>query len=99
MIIISISILLNIILIVALFAAIKIIKNKLKVIDKYEEWVVLLNNKLHSTYIRLKNIDDRQMFEKDDDVGFVFNDILQLIKEIDEKTEQQEEQENKEIAK
>jgi hypothetical protein len=30
-------------------------------------------------------VDDRNLFEKDDDVGATFESILQIIKEFDEK--------------
>ena len=35
----------------------------------------------------LKDLDDKQMFEKDDDVGFVFSEIIKLIEKLKERTE------------
>ena len=30
-------------------------------------------------------VDDKNLFEKDDDVGFVFTEIVRITKEFDEK--------------
>ena len=35
---------------------------------------------------KLKEIDDKNIFEKDDDVGFVFSEIVKLIELIKEKS-------------
>ena len=37
---------------------------------------------INNTYQKLKLIDDRQLFEKDDDVGFVFTNIVKLIEKL-----------------
>lgn len=34
---------------------------------------------MNQTYKRLKNIDNRDIFEKDDEVGVAFTDILNTI--------------------
>jgi hypothetical protein len=39
------------------------------------------------TYSKLKDLDDKQMFEKDDDVGFVFSEMVKLIEKLKERTE------------
>ncbi len=39
-------------------------------------------NDLKDAYIKLKQIDDREIFEKDDDVGFIFTSIIELIEKI-----------------
>ncbi len=46
---------------------------------------------LSNTYKNLKIIDDKQIFEKDEDVGFVFLDILTLIEKLKTKYDYQEE--------
>ena len=75
-----------------------IIKSKLKIIDIYEGWVIIARNRCHDAYLKLKSIDDRQMFEKDDDVGVVFSDILKLTKELNEKIEDDEEEDAEEVG-
>ena len=73
-----ISIILNVILFI-------LVKNNLNKIDIYEKWILNYRELVKKTYTSLKEIDERQMFEKDDDVGFVFTSILSIIKELDEK--------------
>jgi hypothetical protein len=47
--------------------------------EQYEQWISDIQLAISKTYANLKQIDDRQLFEKDDDVGFVFSDIVKLI--------------------
>lgn len=47
--------------------------------EQYEKWIVDIQEAINITYKRLKQIDDKQLFEKDDDVGFVFTNIVKLI--------------------
>lgn len=64
-----------------------IIKNKLKIIDIYEKWIIITRYKCQNAYLKLKKIDDKQMFEKDEDVGFIFSEMLKIIEELNEKIE------------
>lgn len=48
-------------------------------IDTLEDWIVEFKNLINETYKKLKVIDDRDIFEKDDDVGIVFNEIKNII--------------------
>jgi hypothetical protein len=54
-------------------------------IEKYEAWVLSVIDECQKTYLRLKEIDDKQMFEKDDDVGWIFSKILKIIEELESK--------------
>ena len=76
----SLSVLVNI-------STIIIIKKKLKIIDIYQDWVLTTISKLQNTYIRLKEIDDKQMFEKDDDVGVAFKNILDAVDSLNKEIE------------
>ena len=55
-----------------------------KKIETYEEWVSKFRTEITNVYARLKMVDDKNLFEKDDDVGFVFSEILRVTKEFDE---------------
>lgn len=48
-------------------------------IDILEEWLIDFKQLINNTYKKLKNIDERGMFEKDDDVGVIFKNILEII--------------------
>lgn len=50
--------------------------------EQYEQWISDIEVAITVTYNKLKAIDDRQMFEKDDDVGFVFSNIVKLIEKL-----------------
>ena len=73
-----ISIILNVLLAKAL--SIHVYK-----LDVYEQWILSAREQVEKTYSDLKFIDEQQIFEKDDDVGFVFTNILELIKNLNQK--------------
>jgi hypothetical protein len=64
-----------------------VIKNNLLKISIYEGWILSTLNECKQAYLRLKEIDDKQMFEKDDDVGFIFTSMLNIIDELEKKIE------------
>jgi hypothetical protein len=75
------------VLIAAVVLCIKIIKANLQKISLYEEWTVNMSDRCKQLYINMKKIDDRNLFERDDDVGTTFSDLLALVKKFDEKIE------------
>ena len=50
--------------------------------EHYEIWIDDIEKSVLLTYNKLKAVDDRQIFEKDDDVGFVFSNIVALIEKL-----------------
>lgn len=60
-------------------------------VDIYEAWILEYKNQINETYQALKFVDDKQIFEKDDEVGFVFSDILEIIKDLKTKIYDEEE--------
>ena len=64
---------------------VKALNINLKKLDIYEQWVLSFQDMLRQTYIKLKEVDDRNLFEKDDDVGGTFTDILDIIKTVNER--------------
>jgi transcription elongation factor Elf1 len=59
--------------------------NLIKKIEVYEDWLDMFRNEIDQVYSKIKAVDDRNLFEKDDDVGFVFSEIVRITKEFDEK--------------
>ena len=49
-------------------------------IDILESWLVDFKGLVNNVYKKLKDVDNRGIFEKDDDVGFLFTDIHNIIK-------------------
>lgn len=52
----------------------------------YENWIFETNDSLKDILDKWRAIDSKQMFEKDDEVGVVYEDIDELIKEIETRT-------------
>ena len=63
-----ISLVLNIFLITSL-------NINLKKIEIYESWIVNYQEIVKETYLLLKEVDDKEIFEKDDEVGSVFSNV------------------------
>jgi transcription elongation factor Elf1 len=59
--------------------------NLIRKIEVYEDWVDTFREESDGLYQKLKAVDDRNLFEKDDDVGFVFSEILRITKEFNDK--------------
>ena len=66
------STMLNIFLVVSL-------KKAFTQIDLLESWLIDFKVLEKNTYNKLKVIDDRGIFVKDDDVGVLFTDLLNII--------------------
>lgn len=59
--------------------------NLTKKIEVYEDWVDEFRHEVGQMYDRLKMVDDKNLFEKDDDVGFVFSEVIRISKEFNDK--------------
>ena len=70
-----ISLLINIFLFISL-------KKSFVQIDILEEWLIDFKQLVNNTYKKLKNIDERGMFEKDDEVGSIFYQIKETIEKF-----------------
>ena len=74
-----ISLVLNIFLITSL-------NINLKKIEIYESWILNYQEIVKETYLLLKEVDDKEIFEKDDEVGAVFSNVREIIQDLKEKT-------------
>ena len=89
------TILLNVLLVISIVINILLytaLKVQLKKIDLYEKWVVEyetwvndVRNSISSTYDKMKRVDEKNLFFKDDDVGFVFSELLKLLKQLNDR--------------
>jgi hypothetical protein len=65
------------------------LENELKEFDSVNseltQWVTDFQKLTGNVYKQLKSIDERGMFEKDDDVGFLFQDMLGIITEYNKR--------------
>ena len=58
--------------------------NLLKKVSTYEKWVEHFRTEIDNVAIKLKLVDEKNLFEKDDDVGFVFSEILRVTNEFND---------------
>lgn len=61
-----------------------IISNLNKKISVYETWVDTFQTEVNQMYSRLKAVDERNLFEPDEDVGFVFSEIVRITKKFND---------------
>lgn len=81
------SILLNTLLYRALYTQLKKVKNYEQLVIEFDEWVESVQNSVRNTYIQMKKLDDRSIFVKDDEVGVVFSELLDLLKRLNDRIE------------
>ena len=67
-------------------------ERQLEMKEMYANWISDWRFHVLKTYSHMKLLDDKQMFEKDDEVGVVFQDIKLLIQSLNDKTEEIEEE-------
>ena len=61
--------------------------NLYKKIVIYESWVIRIQNKITMLKSSVEEIDNRGLFEKDDDVGTIYEEISDLVKNFDDEIE------------
>lgn len=61
------------------------LKNSTELNRTYEATIVELKEDISNTYDRLKVVDINGAFESDDEVGFVFSHLLNMIKSLNSK--------------
>lgn len=62
-------------------------------VEVYESWILNFKKNVKETYDALKFVDEREIFERDDEVGFVFSNIVEIISDLNEKTYVEQEKE------
>jgi hypothetical protein len=61
------------------------LNKSIETLEDQSEWIEKFKKSINSTYSNLKIIDDKQIFEKDDEVGVVFSNIVNVIKQLNSK--------------
>lgn len=64
-------------------------ERQLVINELYTKWITDWRALVFKTYAHMKLLDEKQMFEKDDEVGVVFQDMQQLIKSLNDRTEEE----------
>lgn len=55
----------------------------------YSTFVADAKEQTLQTYLKMKQLDDKQIFSKDDDVGVAFREILDLLQKLNEATQEE----------
>ncbi len=68
------------------------VRNQLKKVQLYENWIVEyerwvqdVRDAVGSTYFKMREIDGKGWFFNDEDVGFVFSSLLDLLKNLNDR--------------
>ena len=70
------------IFIVAFIIGAYIVRNLIKKIERLEDWVENYTQKIYGAYIEMKLLDDRGIFEADDEVGDVFSKLKDVTEQL-----------------
>ncbi len=85
----SIGLILSIVLNIFLYKSLRVQLNKVSLyeewIGEYEAWIQNVRDIISTTYLSMKRVDDKNLFSKDDDVGFIFSELLSLLKQLNDK--------------
>ena len=72
------SVLITIILFVLCFGIINLIKK----VEMYEDEIIKIHNSCETILKEMRIIDDRQIFEKDDEVGTIFQQLVEVLGQL-----------------
>ena len=65
---------------------VKALNVQIQKVRTYTAWIVDLQNKVDGVVQTMHQLDDKQMFSKDDEVGSVFQEMVELVDSLNEKT-------------
>lgn len=60
-----------------------VIRNLILKNEQMEDFIVYLQDQVRNVLRNMKTLDDRHIFEEDDEVGAVFKGIADVIKELE----------------
>ncbi len=78
-IIIGVSVILNIILLIGVR---NLLKQNEQLEDRLIETITSVRNRIETSLENMRKLDNKQAFEKDDEVGVSFNEIKKIIEEL-----------------
>ena len=56
----------------------------------YNDIVLRTKDRIMKTYVEMKQLDDKEIFSKDDEVGVSFKQMLEILQELNELTQEEE---------
>ena len=77
---------LSIILTVVVTASFFIIRNLIKSNEKLEDFIMKQSEAINACDVRLKKVYDKGIFQSDDEIGWIFKEILKIQEALNEFT-------------
>jgi len=81
------SIVINVFIYKSLKIQLKNVENYKKALQDSDEWASYVRNYVRITYMKMKELDNREIFSKDDEVGVSFTDLLDLLKKLNDRVQ------------
>ena len=86
---ITLSIILTVVIVTSFFIIRNLIKkneNQEDVIKEYEDFIIKQSEAITACNQRLKQVDDKGIFKSDDEIGWMFKEILKIQEALNEFT-------------
>ena len=72
---------------IVLFFVVKALIIQIKKNALYEQWILEFKDDANFAYQTMKELDDKQIFSKDDEVGVSFKEMVDLLQKLNERSE------------
>ena len=85
----TLSIILTVVIVTSFFIIRNLIKkneNQEDVIKEYEDFIIKQSEAITACDQRLKKVDDKGVFQSDDEIGWIFKEILKIQEALNEFT-------------
>ena len=80
------EIILSIILTLVITASFFVIRNLIKQTERLEDFITKQSEAINACGARLKEIDNKGIFQADDEIGWIFQEILKIQEALNEFT-------------
>jgi len=85
----TLSIILTVVVVVSFFIIRNLIKkneNQEDIIKEYEDFIIKQSEAIIACDQRLKKVDDKGVFQSDDEIGWMFKEVLKIQEALNEFT-------------
>ena len=72
---------------IVIFFLVKALFIQMKKNNIYERWILEFKADANFAYQTMKELDDKQIFSKDDEVGVAFKEMVDLLQKLNERSE------------
>ena len=86
---ITLSIILTVVVVTSFFIIRNLVKkneNQEDIIKEYEDFIIKQSEAINACDQRLKKVDDKGVFQSDDEIGWMFKEILKIQEALNEFT-------------